>query len=717
MHASDGASNHRLVEFLGALSRCQDVARAVRSAAELGAEEFDAEIGAVVIGDVVLAGVGFGPDAVPVDHLAAIPLGTSSVDLGRAGTFHTIAAAWAAGTRGRLVVARATGPFSLGDRNLLLGMAGALGLALDMIQVLERQRGEQRVLEVLLDIQRRISHRAPLPSILAAVTDGARAVLPGHDVALVLDDVLDPAHPIVVGADPVASTESVASTVPVHVHGEPVGSLVAWPQDRAAGAPDQALLQSFAEHASLALADAQAVEAMEHAFHDPLTGAPNRQLFLDRLDQALRQAEPDKVPSVLFIDLDRFKAVNDTMGHAAGDTLLIEVTRRVRSVLTSAGTVARFGGDEFAVLLDGTPAHVTAVAQRVLRELTRPFLIDGKVAYIGATIGVAHALTEPGVRADALVGHADVAMYRAKAAGGGAVLVYDPEMRVALLGRLELQADLHGALDRGELSLAYQPVVDLRTGAALGIEALLRWANPRTGPVPPTDFVPLAEVTGAIVPIGRWVLEEACRTIAGLRRTYPNLTVGVNVSVHQLRDRSFLDDVRRALDSAGLPGRALLLEITEGVLLDGEERMVDRLRALKGLGVSVALDDFGTGYSSLGYLRRFPVDVLKIDRSFVSGSASDGDDELVRMIIELGRAYGLAVVAEGIEDEEQRRHLADLGCGIAQGYLFSRPTDVAGVEEYLARRSVVPQQRWSDRPPSVAPTGATRALRPTRTLG
>jgi diguanylate cyclase (GGDEF)-like protein len=688
MEGPEVQSEHRLVEFLTAISRCQISAGALRAAAERVAEEFDAEVGAVVLGQTVCATVGFGQREVPYAALASVVPGTGNITLEGVGTCHSLAAAWHTENEGRLLVARTELAFVIEDRNLLLGMAGALGMALDMIGVLERERGRQRVLEVLLGIQRSISHRAPLATILAAVTDGASTVLQGCPVSLILDDALDPKRPMVVGADLTRAVATVSAAV--HIQGIPAGALVAATHDGAPIGPvERSLLYSFAEHASLALTDARTVEAMQEAFRDPLTGLPNRQLFLDRLSQALRQRDPLRSSlSVLFIDLDRFKAVNDSLGHAAGDTLLGLVGDRISGCSRSDASAARFGGDEFALFLQNYDDQTSAgkVAERIIAALREPFSIQDKIVFIGATIGIAHTDADcPEIGADELLSNADLAMYRAKAVGGGCALAYDPQMRIALLARLDLQSQLQGALGRDELVLHYQPIVELDTGLTVGLEALLRWRHPERGMIAPLEFIPIAETTGMIVAIGRWVLVQACQQLARWRQIDPCLTMNVNVSVHQLRDRSFPTEVERALRETRLPGDALILEITESVLIEDQELIFGTLRTLKQLGVAIALDDFGTGYSSLSYLQKFPVDVLKIDRSFVSGAASQtSGDQLIRTIIELGRAYHLEVVAEGIEDESQRTRLRELGCRRGQGYHFARPTDAAGIESHLA---------------------------------
>lgn len=687
------APQHRLVEFLGTISRCGDGASAVRSATELVAEEFDAEICAVVVDGRLVAAFGFGAAAVPEDTLTAIAPGIGRTTFAGIGPCSTLAAPWAAGTQGRLVVARTVGAFDRSDRNLLMGMAGSLGLVLDMLAVLERERGRHLVLQVLLDLQRAISHREPLPVVLNAVTDGASRVLRGVEVCLVLAQAVEADRPVVVGP-PIEPGDDVAE-VPVHVHGTPVGVLRARSSNGARVDPDGlALLTSFAEHASLALAEARAIEVVEEAFRDPLTGIPNRQLFMERLTQELAHAATRPGgPAVLFIDLDRFKAVNDTLGHAAGDELLRAVSERIRSCVRD-GTVARFGGDEFAVLLEDVaePADAAAVGERIVAEIQRSFTIGGRTVHVGATVGIAHVDPElPVADAEELVRNADAAMYRGKGLYGSRVVTYDPHLHAALLERLELQSDLQLALDRGELKVLYQPVALLPGGGLLGAEALLRWAHPTLGLVPPGEFIPLAELTGAIVPIGRWVLAEACRTLTRWRTRSPDAAVGVNVSVHQLRDPGFVDDVRRVLADEHLPGTNLFLEITESVLLDDEEHMVARLEALRDLGCPIVLDDFGTGFSALGYLRSYPVDVLKVDRSFVSGSGSgSGGDQLVRTILELGRAYGLGVIAEGIETREQCDRLVELGCRFGQGWYLGRPMPADQVAEALAERGAPP---------------------------
>ena len=719
-------SAHQLVEFLTAVSAHERAEGATAAAAELAAQQFYAQVGAVVVGDALVAATGFGAAAPPAAALVGARGGGEALALAGLGTCHVAIAGWDGDRPGRLLVARLDNPFSADERNLLLGMARVLGLALRGVAALETERTlgaererqarerlallaslreRHRLLEVLLEIQRSISHRKPLPEVLSAITSGVSGLLGGCPVALVLDDPLDPERPIVAAttaggersetelaivataAARTASTPSAdgALAASVHINGARAGALVAM---ASAGFDDAQLgmLDAFAEHASLALTDARTVEAMEEAFHDSLTGLPNRALFLDRLQHALDVAGRRQTElCVLFVDLDRFKAVNDSIGHAAGDELLRAAAERLSDCTRAADTAARFGGDEFAVLLedDGRGVHPDAVADRIIAAMRRPFDVEGKEVFIGATVGIAHA-RDASLGPDELLRNADLAMYRAKKAGGNRAATYETAMRTALLARIELEADLRHALDRDELSLVYQPVVELESGRTVGVEALARWAHPTRGMIAPLTFIPVAEEIGVIGAIGRWVLREACRQLAAWRRLAPGLVLNVNLSAVQLRDDRLAGDVEQALRAHGLPGAALTLEITESMLLSGDEDTAARLRRLKALGLSIAVDDFGTGYSSLSYLKQFPVDALKIDKSFVDTVArSTADSTLARTIVELGRGMRLETIAEGIETVEQLERLRMLDCELGQGYHFSVPLDGAELTAYL----------------------------------
>jgi diguanylate cyclase (GGDEF)-like protein/PAS domain S-box-containing protein len=429
-------------------------------------------------------------------------------------------------------------------------------------------------------------------------------------------------------------------------------------------------------------------EQLAHqAFHDPVTKLANRALFSDRVEHALMRAGRG-IPeiAVMFIDLDDFKTVNDSLGHAAGDEVLQEVGRRLKIAVRPTDTVARFGGDEFAVLLDGVNGSADAAdaAARILRALDLPVEIDGKNVFPRASVGiclVGEDLETP--EAAELLRNADVAMYMAKRDSKGSYRVFEPTMHERVVERLELRSDLQHALTLGQLQLHYQPVVRLAGREILGVEALVRWNHPTRGVIPPIQFIPVAEETGLIIPMGRWILETACHEGVRLHERFPRaeaLTMSVNLSVRQLQSETIVADVRRALEVTGLPASALVLEITESLMLTDTDFAMQQLHDLKSLGIRLAMDDFGTGYSSLSYLSRFPVDILKMDRSFVG---SDDNEALTSAIIALGTSLSLEVVAEGIELPEQATSLEELGCELGQGYLFARPMDSEALAEFL----------------------------------
>ena len=424
------------------------------------------------------------------------------------------------------------------------------------------------------------------------------------------------------------------------------------------------------------------------AFRDPLTGLANRALLGDRIGLAVaRHARDRHVPAVLLIDLDSFKTINDSLGHSAGDELLVAVARCLETCVRPGDTVARLGGDEFAILIDeGSLPRAISIAERILQVLTQPLLVTGRQLFVNASIGI--TLGGDGKDADVLLRDADVAMYVAKGHGKGRYEVFEPDMHDAAVKRQELLGDLQQALELGQLSLAYQPVFDLKTKTMEGWEALLRWEHPTRGPVPPLEFIPLAEETGLIVRIGRWVLREACRQARDWQQRFPEaegLTMSVNVSARQLKEPSLADDVRAVLAETGLPPETLMLEITESSMLD-LDTVGEPLQELKAIGVNLALDDFGTGYSSLSYLGRFPVDTIKIDKSFVDGlvdSPAEGP-ALLRAIARLGPTLGVRVIAEGMEQEGQLADLVAAGCDAAQGFYFSRPLSPEAVETLLS---------------------------------
>ncbi len=416
------------------------------------------------------------------------------------------------------------------------------------------------------------------------------------------------------------------------------------------------------------------------ATHDQVTSLPNRTEFVHHLEGLIARRPPGPANyAVLFIDLDDFKVANDRFGHHAGDRLLIVTARRLLSLRGPNDLVARFHGDEFAVLLGsvGTGAEAFAIAQHVQDVLRAPVQIDGHAVSVTSSVGVV-AGSDAYVRAEDVVRNADAAMYHAKSLGRGMAVLFDDAMQHRLALRMRLITDLQAGLGRGEFHLAYQPVVDLRSGEPDGLEALMRWQHPLSGPIPPSTFISLAEESGAIIELGRFALREACAMLAR-EPAYPNrraLTMNVNLSVTQLMEPTIVEHVADALRASGLaPGR-LMLEITESALLEDGPRAAAVLSQLKALGVRLCIDDFGTGYSSLRYLHKFPIDALKIDRSFVSGAGGDlANEPIVQMVVTLGHSLHLDVIAEGIESEMQRRKLMSLGCKSGQGYLFSRPIE------------------------------------------
>ncbi len=419
------------------------------------------------------------------------------------------------------------------------------------------------------------------------------------------------------------------------------------------------------------------------AFHDALTGLPNRALFLDRLEHALARAERQHSSvAVLFIDLDNFKVVNDSLGHETGDALLSAVAQRLNTCIRPGDTIARLGGDEFTLLLEDVAGieMTTEIGARIAEELRRPLEVQGHTLFVSASIGVARSGVptngEALPQAGDLLREADIAMYQAKSGGKSRCTVFDREMNTQAMERLELEADLRYAIDQGELVLHYQPIVSLETGRLQEVEALVRWNHPRRGLIAPLKFIPIAEETGLIVPLGMWILREACLRARQWQQDHPDeplLVVGVNLSARQLEQPDLVAQVTAILAETGLPAASLKLEITESVMMGDAEAMIVRMHQLKALGVRLAVDDFGTGYSSMAYLSAFPLDTLKIDRSFVSKMDEPEGRAIIQAIITLAQSLHLQITSEGIETEEQWHHLHSLGCERGQGFYFARP--------------------------------------------
>ena len=471
------------------------------------------------------------------------------------------------------------------------------------------------------------------------------------------------------------------TAVPLGERDRPLGMLGAYSQERRVFTDDDTnLLQAVSHVLATAIAARRAEDQARHdAMHDPLTGLPNRVLFRDRLAQALARSERDRSPlAVLLLDIDRFKLINDSLGHLVGDELLREVAPRLSGAVRASDTVARLGGDEFAVLCEDLEDEREAqeMAERLGACFLRPFALGGEQQFATASVGL--VVADSHIEASELLRDADAAMYRAKEAGRGRYEVFDEGMRARAVARLQVENELRRALDREELQLFFQPIHDLRSGRIASCEALVRWNHPERGLVGPDQFIPIAEESGLIVPLGAWVLQRACRQLARWRRSVDaaeDLRITVNLSARQVTQHDIVDTVAEAIDEAGVHPNDVGLEITEHVLIEDAQTTADTLRRLQRLGVRLVIDDFGTGYSSLSYLKRYPIEVLKIDRSFIDGIADDesGDLAIVTAIVRMASALGVDVIPEGVETEAQLDRLKELGCQYAQGFLLDRP--------------------------------------------
>jgi diguanylate cyclase (GGDEF)-like protein len=746
----DRRSTPLLAEFVAAVTGAPDEASATRRAVDWATEALEAEVGVILDGDRALASAGFPRGEVPIAVLAEALAGErEQVDVAGVGACRLVWTRLEMESPIDLVVARAgEDPFSREEIALLRAAARSLTLTLRLLRALAAERStrdhlqkRQGLLERLSSIQREITRRVPLADVLTLITSSARDLL---DVEMATLRMIDPTMPDVmllaahdglpadvatsitrtevgqgvsgraVSSDGLVIAErdevslgrpsladqdvAWAMAAPVHEGLRVTGSiLVATTRvDHVFGLAEQEVLTAFAEHASLALTDAKRVEHIQRlAFHDELTGLVNRSLFMERLDQALLRARRRRSNlAVLFLDLDRFKTINDSLGHTAGDQLLVTVGQRLRQCLRDEDTAARLGGDEFAILAHCDRAGAIEVAQRVLTAMEPAFTLDGREVFAAASIGIA---TDRGGRANAerMLRDADTAMYRAKFAAGNGYVIFEPSMHAAALARIDLEADLRGAALREEMRLDYQPIVELSDGTVAGFEALVRWHHRGRGVVSPLDFIPLAEETGQIAELGRWILQTACEQCRRWQQRGPQhrgLAMSVNVSPRQLQDARFVNDVAAALHSSGLDPHDLVLEITEGAVMVDIESATRKLSALRGLGVSLAIDDFGTGHSSLGLLRRLPVDIIKVDKIFVDTIATDPvAAALLETVVQMGVILSLDVVVEGIETADQAAIIARFTGVLGQGYHLGRPMSAAAGDTLLSGSDDAPE--------------------------
>lgn len=432
-------------------------------------------------------------------------------------------------------------------------------------------------------------------------------------------------------------------------------------------------------------------QLVHQALHDPLTKLANRVLFRNRVEHALKGLERHRTQiAVLFLDLDNFKAINDTLGHVTGDELLVSVAERLCACLRANDTPARLGGDEFAVLIeDATHTDgAVLVAERIKSVLRAPFLINGKNVFVGTSIGIVTAETG-NESPEELLRNADTAMYMAKSRGKGCYVVFENAMHESLVKRMKLEAELHSAVENNEFVLHYQPIIDLQSEKIIGMEALVRWAHPQHGLIPPMEFIPVAEATNLIIPLGKWILEEACSQMHRWQIQYDpesRLSITINISSRQFQQNALVETVVEALSKSGLPAQNLILEITENTMMENSETIRRKLHELKNLGIKLAIDDFGTGYSSLSYLQGFPVDILKIDKSFVDNIIHSREGTaMAQAIITMGNTLQLKTIAEGIESSEQTAKLQKLGCELGQGYHFAKPLNKDDMNSFLSK--------------------------------
>jgi diguanylate cyclase (GGDEF)-like protein len=742
--ATSGWALEQLTAYLFGLASAGEPDAVVLEALDRAAEAMEAEVAALICDGSVISSIGFANGEAPVETLLHTVAGRlTQADLPGVGPCHVSGASFESQGDCCLVVAR-TGDvaFSAEERNLLRGMSRALALNLQSARVLAAMNERQALMERLTRILRSINGRAPLPEVLQSIVDGAVELIPETSLAgLRRIDPLDPDYAVVVcgvqiepgstlgqrsrvgvgaggraisenrlvvihdyqqapDALPVwvqASTQA-AMAAPVHENGVVVGSLVVGSnvRGRRYSEAEQSILLSFADHVSLALTDAMTTQSLHHALeaarhdamHDELTRLPNRALLRDRLEQAwVRGCRTESPIALLFLDFDDFKDINDSLGHEAGDRLLVALAERLAGSLRPGDTIARLGGDEFAVLIENLSDTSTAegLAARLLEVLLEPVIVNGRDVTMRGSVGIAVSdFTE--TDSQSLLYSADLAMYEAKRRGGGRYVRYRPDMHLDTLVRLDTEQALKRAIGTGQLVLHYQPIEELPSGRIIGAEALVRWQHPVRGLLGPMEFVPIAESSGLIIGLGEWVLRTACTEAI---RWPDDLEIAVNLSPRQL-EPELPQMVRDILAETGLPSSRLVLEVTEATAMADAPETQRIIEELHGMGVHFSIDDFGTGHSSIARLRTLPVDQLKIDKSFVSTlDADSGTDVFVSVIVALAHGSGLIAVAEGVETAGQRCRLVALGCDRAQGYLFSRPVEAHVMAAMLHDRVLV----------------------------
>jgi diguanylate cyclase (GGDEF)-like protein len=724
MTASGNWSTQQLAEFLAGIANCETEREATQHAVERAAEALEAEVCIYLRGGEVVDSIGFPPGTVSAAPVEDAVAGTAqSIEVPGIGTCPVMVVPVAGKVGGHLILARVGNNFDAAERGLVRAMARAMSLSIGVIHTLEAERERRELLGRLSRIQRSISHHAPLQEVLDAISEGARELLDEPVAALTMLDPEAPGNLItrsIVGLEPNEVNQIRRKPIGVGTAGRAIESddlvaiedyqegdrthpfFVEWGVQASLGAPvreagkvvgalvvasrkegrrftqaEREALTAFADHASLALTDARLTDQVDRALHDPLTGLPNRSLLTERLSEQLQDGS---APALISLDLDKFRTVNDRVGHAAADRMIVELGNRIRDRASATALVARLEGDAFALVCSKVEAP--GLAERLLAAVGEPIEVGGRDLRVRASIGVVHSGDTP----EQMLRDADLAMYRAKSEGGARIVSFEAGMHTDLMKRLELQDDLARALQDGEIVAHFQPKVDLRSARVIGVEALVRWDHPERGLVSPAEFLPLAEAGGHMRALTERVIEFSTRAAGDWWHSGLGLQLSVNLAASSFSEPDWNLDafVAETLARTGLPGKALQFEVTEDALMADPEVAAETLKKLSKLGSTISIDDFGTGHSSLGRLKSLPIDELKIDRSFIQDLTDDEDKTIVRSTIHLAHQMGLQVVGEGVETEEAWRQLRSMGCERAQGFLISKPLPARQVPAWLA---------------------------------